>query len=99
MWPQSRLNDLAQCGEAEIQASCTAAATDEDVVGSYVWSHLLDHAVEQGHGERRAFAHGGGDRGASDGGEQLVEGVNGAGPRSVKQFIEQIECVLGAEVP
>jgi hypothetical protein len=67
---------LAQCGEAEIQASCTAAAADDDCVGRCVWSRLLGarlgHAVEQGHGECRAVAHGGGDRGTSDGGEQLV---------------------------
>jgi hypothetical protein len=55
--------------------------TDEDGVGSCVWCHLLGarsgHAIEQGHSELRAVGHGG-DRGASDGGEELGEGVNRA---------------------
>jgi len=78
------------------------AAADDDVVRRYVWSHLLGassgHADKQGHGERRAVVHGGGDRGVSDGGGELVEGVNGAGPRLEKQLVEQTECVLGAKV-
>jgi hypothetical protein len=58
----------------------------------------LGDVVEEGDGDGRAVANGGGGWGASDDREELIEGDHMFEPISREQFIEQVKCVLQDEV-
>lgn len=66
-----------------------AAATDEDVVGDTAAGHLgSGDPVEEGDAKGRAIA--------ADDVEEAVDGADRGGPSILEQFVEQVECVLGA---
>jgi hypothetical protein len=54
--------------------------------------------VEEGDNDDRAVANGGGGWGASDDGEELVEGDHMSRSISGEQFVEQVQCVFRGEV-
>jgi hypothetical protein len=56
-------------------------------------------AAEEGDGEREAVAAGSGGRRAGDGCEKAVQGAHGDWSVLAKQFVEQVVCVLRAELP
>ncbi|KAB8107930.1 hypothetical protein EE612_043096 [Oryza sativa] len=93
----SLLNNIAQSRETEVQTARAAAAADEDAIGVQGGSHRAVagscHAVEAGHGGRGAVAR--------DGGEGAVQAADDRGapapaPALPEQFVEHVECVLGA---
>lgn len=93
--PPARLEDTAKGGESEVQAAQAAAAADEEAVGVHGGCHLVGpgpgDAVEEGDGERGAIAR--------DDGEEAVDGADRGRPGLGEQFVEQVEGVLGADVP
>ena len=92
---KSHLNDVAEGREAEVQAAHAAAATDEDAIGVLGGRNRRltgpRDAVEEGNGERGAIA--------GDDGEEAVDGADRGRPGLREQFVEQVERVVGADVP
>ncbi|RLN15879.1 hypothetical protein C2845_PM02G29870 [Panicum miliaceum] len=95
----ARLEDEAKGGETKLQASHATEATDEDVVGEPIGSHLVregtGHPVEEGDDGRGGC--GAPSLSARDGGEEMVEGANRGRPGVGEQFVEQLDGVVEAE--
>ena len=76
---------------SKVQAASTAAAVDWNAIGDIVWRHLGScNTVEEGDAERRAIT--------ADNGEEAVDGADRGRPSNLDQFVEQVECVVSANV-
>jgi hypothetical protein len=88
----------------QVRAVHAAAAVHQDGVGMFrgshrQWTSPSGYMVEEGDGEGRAVAAGGGDRRTGEGSKKCVQATHGDGSGLAEQFIEQVVCVLRAESP